>query len=508
MASQPESRLNLYTSYASHFPEPGTVLLTTANGDAYTYGDAERYSARVANYLLSLGLRPGDRVSAQVEKSPECLWLFLAVVRAGLVFHPLNTAYTDPELEFFLADAEPSLMVCEPARLESLRALCQAAGVGRLLTLNDAGANSLMAASAAFDSAFVDAATAASDVAALVYSSGTTGRPKGIMLTHANLVSNAATLAGLWGFTASDCLLHALPVYHVHGLFVALGCVLMSGASMRWLAHFDVDAVLESLPGCTVMMGVPTYYTRLLGNAAFGAEVCSSMRLFVSGSAPLQVNTLHEFERRSGHRILERYGMTETGMNTSNPLVGERRPGTVGLPLPGVELRICGEQNTVLPAGEVGDIQVRGPNVFRGYWKLPDKTADEFSPDGFFITGDKGVVDTEGYVSIVGRSKDLVITGGLNVYPKEVELLIDSVPGVLESAVIGLPDDDFGEAVVAVVVPDGSGEVDADAVRGAVRAQAASYKVPKAVFLVNELPRNAMGKVRKDVLRDRYSRGQ
>tara|TARA_R110002072_G_scaffold231236_5_gene388576 strand:+ start:1471 stop:2868 length:1398 start_codon:yes stop_codon:yes gene_type:complete len=461
----------------------------------------------MANYLLSLGLRPGDRVSAQVEKSPECMWLFLAVIRAGFVFHPLNTAYTDEELDFFLRDAEPSLMVCEPARRDNMQSLCETAGVGHLRTLGGEDADSLMFAAAQCEATFVNAATAASDVAALVYSSGTTGRPKGIMLTHGNLVSNASTLAGLWGFGPRDCLLHALPVYHVHGLFVALGCVLMSGASMRWLANFRVDAVLSALPGCTVMMGVPTYYTRLLASDAFGVDQCRNMRLFVSGSAPLAADTWHEFERRSGHRILERYGMTETGMNTSNPLSGERRPGTVGLPLPGVELRICDQFNKVLPAGEVGDIQVRGPNVFCGYWKLPEKTAEEFTTDGYFVTGDKGVIDVDGYVSIVGRSKDMVITGGLNVYPKEVEVVIDALPGVLESAVIGLPDDDFGESVAAVVVPDGSDELDAEAIRVAVRARIAGYKVPKAVFLIDELPRNAMGKVRKDALRDRYAEG-
>ncbi|MCB1842863.1 MAG: AMP-binding protein, partial [Halioglobus sp.] len=428
-----------------------------------------------------------------------------ATIRAGLVFHPLNTAYTDEELDYFLRDAEPAVMVCDGARRDGLQPLCAAAGVGELFTLNTDGSGSLMSAAAGCSVEFVDAPTATGDVAALVYSSGTTGRPKGIMLTHGNLVSNASTLAQLWGFSEHDCLLHALPVYHVHGLFVAIGCVLMSGASMRWLSAFRVDTVLEHLPHSSVMMGVPTFYTRLLAADDFNAQRCRSMRLFISGSAPLLAETFLAFERRCGHRILERYGMTETGMNTSNPLVGERRPGTVGLALPGVEVRVCGEGGAVLPANEVGDLQVRGANVFCGYWKMPDKTAEDFTADGFFNTGDKGVIAQDGYVSIVGRGKDMIISGGLNVYPREVELLIDALPGVLESAVIGLPDEDFGECVAAIVVPDGPAELNADAIREAVRQRAAAFKVPRAVFLTEELPRNAMGKVRKDLLREQFA---
>ncbi len=345
---------------------------------------------------------------------------------------------------------------------------------------------------------------AADDLAALIYSSGTTGRPKGIMLTHANLVHNTHALVDAWGFTGDDVLLHALPVFHVHGLFVAIGCVMMTGGSMRWLPGFDVEAVLASIGECTVMMGVPTYYTRLLADPRFDSQVCQNVRLFVSGSAPLLAETFAAFEARTGKAILERYGMTETGMNTSNPLRGERRAGTVGLPLPGVDVRVTGSDHSPRPTGEIGGIEVKGPNVFRGYWNLPDKTDEDFTEDGYFVTGDEGRFDEDGYLSIVGRSKDMIISGGLNVYPKEVELLIDEIPGVFESAVIGVPHEDFGEAVVAVVVPDQTGTVSPDAVVDHVRAHAANFKVPKRVFVADALPRNAMGKVQKNRLRGRY----
>ena len=347
---------------------------------------------------------------------------------------------------------------------------------------------------------FAGARTGANDLAALVYSSGTTGRPKGIMLSHQNLVANISVVADYWGFNRNDCLLHALPIFHVHGLFVAIGCVLMSGSSMRWLRNFDVTTVLDNLSRSTVMMGVPTYYTRLLADHRFAARQCASMRLFISGSAPLLAETFVEFERRTGYAILERYGMTETGMNTSNPLHGLRRAGTVGLPLPGVVVRVCDADNRVLGVNEVGVLQVRGANVFVGYWNMPEQTAQDFTPDGFFNTGDLAVIDDQGYVSIVGRSKDMVISGGLNVYPKEVEMLIDALPGVLESAVIGVPDPDFGEAVVAVVVLRDS-SLTTQQIREALRTKAANFKVPKRIIFVDELPRNAMGKVQKQVLR-------
>lgn len=498
------SQLNLFSTYRSHFPALDSVLLTTETGVSYTYGDAEQYSAQIANYLVELGLKKGDRVSVQVEKSVQVLWLYLGAIRAGLVFHPLNPAYTQEELRFFLQDAGSSVLVCDTSRSEALQVLCDSLGVLHLYTLDAAGAGTLMQGAQHCSTQFNTVATAGTDLAALVYSSGTTGRPKGIMLSHKNLVENVSVLVAYWGFSESDCLLHALPIFHVHGLFVALGCVLMSGSSMRWLQRFDVPAVIHNLPHCTVMMGVPTYYTRLLAQPEFTAKCCAHMRLFISGSAPLLADTFVQFEARTGHTILERYGMTETGMNTSNPLHGARRVATVGLPLPGVTVRICCPENRVLGVNEVGSLQVQGANVFVGYWNLPQQTAQDFTPDGFFNTGDQACIDEQGYVSIVGRTKDMVITGGLNVYPKELELLIDALPGVRESAVIGLPDADFGEVVVAVVVLHEGVNLSAERIRAAISARSANFKVPKRVLFVDELPRNAMGKVQKDLLRKRY----
>lgn len=496
-----ENLLNLYSTYHSHFPAPDTLLLTTESAISYTYADVENYSAQIANYLTELGFKKGDRVSVQVEKSVEALWLYLGTIRAGLVFHPLNPAYTQEELVFFLQDAAPSVLVCDSRRTADLQVLCDDLGVPHLCTLDADGAGTLMRAVAQCATQFETVMTSATDIAALVYSSGTTGRPKGIMLSHKNLVENVTVLVDCWGFSKTDCLLHALPIFHVHGLFVALGCVLMSGGSMRWLKNFEVATVIQHLPHSTVMMGVPTYYTRLLAESTFTVQCCAGMRLFISGSAPLLTETFVDFERRTGHTILERYGMTETGMNTSNPLHGARRAGTVGLPLPGVTVRICDAHNRVLGVGEVGALQVRGANVFSGYWK---QTTNDFTSDGFFNTGDQACIDEQGYVSIVGRTKDVVITGGLNVYPKEIELLIDELPGVKESAVIGLPDADFGEVVVAVVVLDGTATLSAERIREAISERAAKFKVPKQVLFVNELPRNAMGKMQKDVLRKRY----
>jgi malonyl-CoA/methylmalonyl-CoA synthetase len=342
------------------------------------------------------------------------------------------------------------------------------------------------------------------DLAALLYSSGTTGRPKGIMLSHGNLADNGKTLVDIWGFGSADRLLHALPVFHVHGLFVAIHCVLLSGASMRWLEKFDAPQVIGLLPECTVMMGVPTFYTRLLAEDSFAADCCTNMRLFISGSAPLLVETFDEFRGRTGHTIIERYGMTETNMNTSNPLQGERRAGTVGLPLPGVDVRVVDDKGEPVPTGETGDLQVRGGNVFQGYWRMPEKTREDFTDDGFFNTGDKATISADGYVAIVGRAKDLIISGGLNIYPKEIEQLLDDVEGVVESAVIGIPHADFGEAVVAVIVPTAGGELDEQAIIEFSKGKIANFKVPKRVVFVDELPRNAMGKVQKNVLRDRY----
>jgi malonyl-CoA/methylmalonyl-CoA synthetase len=481
------------------------VLLTTDNGVSYTYADAEYCSAQIANYLIESGLRKGDRVSALVEKSAEALWLYLGTIRAGMVFHPLNPAYTDDELRYFLEDAGSSLLVCDSSREATLTALCDLVGTAHLRTLDADGTGTLMQGARRCSIKFETVQTGSADLAALVYSSGTTGRPKGIMLSHQNLVANISVLVDYWGFGGKDCLLHALPIFHVHGLFVAIGCVLMSGSSMRWLQNFDATTVVRNLSHSTVMMGVPTYYTRLLAEPGFTAQCCMCIRLFISGSAPLLAETFAEFERCTGHKILERYGMTETGMNTSNPLHGERRPGTVGLPLPGVTVRVCGDDHSVLGTGEVGELQVFGANVFSGYWNRPELNEREFTSDGFFVTGDQALIDEEGYVSIVGRAKDMVISGGLNVYPKELELLIDTLPGVKESAVIGLPDADFGEAVVAVVVLSNGAGLSVEQIRDAVRERAANFKVPKKILFVEELPRNAMGKVQKDVLRKRYS---
>ncbi|MDH4073976.1 MAG: malonyl-CoA synthase, partial [Gammaproteobacteria bacterium] len=493
---------NLYAHFRRQFlRHAGKELLRTGDGRSYSYADIDARSAAYAACLAGLGIAPGDRVSVQAEKSPESLCLYLACLRAGFVYHPLNMAYTTSELEYFLNNAEPAAVVCDPAAQTAVKRIAEPAGARCIFTLDADGNGTLANRADAASPGFGVVPRAADDLAALLYSSGTTGVPKGIMLTHANLLRNTEALIRAWRFTDADRLLHALPIFHVHGLFVAIGCVLLSGASMRWLSAYNAGEVMRYLPECTVMMGVPTYYTRLLADAAFTSELAKNVRLFISGSAPLLEETFVEFEKRTGHRILERYGMTETNMNTSNPLEGERKPGTVGPPLPGVEVRVTGDDGQVLPANEVGNLQVRGPNVFIGYWKMPDKTAEDFTDDGYFNTGDKGRIDDDGYVSIVGRAKDLVITGGLNVYPKEVELFIDDLPGVRESAVIGVPHADFGEAVVAVVVPVSAGEISESDIIAACKTELANFKVPKRVVFVDELPRNTMAKVQKNVLR-------
>jgi malonyl-CoA/methylmalonyl-CoA synthetase len=424
----------------------------------------------------------GDRVVAQVEKSPEAVALYLACLRLGAVFVPLNTAYTEVEIAYFLGDAEPRIAV----------------GVANGVPLAELVRN---------ESASTPApAMQPSDLAALLYTSGTTGRSKGAMLTRANLASNAVTLAQAWRFTQRDVLLHALPIFHVHGLFVAINTVLAAGSSMLFLSKFDPHEVVQLLPESTVMMGVPTFYTRLLQLPAFTRERCASIRLFVSGSAPLLAETHREFRERTGHAILERYGMSETLMNTSNPYDGERVAGSVGPPLPGVEVRVADpESGRPLPDVEsVGMIEVRGPNVFRGYWRMPEKTAADFRADGFFITGDIGRFDRRGYLFIVGRAKDLIISGGYNVYPVEVETELDALAGVVESAVIGVPHPDFGEGVTAVVVPRAGATLDEGSLRAALEQRLAKYKLPKRIVFVSEMPRNAMGKVQKAELRQRY----
>ncbi len=495
---------NLFALFLQAAPEDcSRPLLQRPGGTGYSWQDMLEASGRLARLLAARGLRPGDRITVQVAKSIEAVWLYLACLRGGFVFHPLNDGYQREELAFLLADAAPALAVCDPARAALFRTLAPPGC--NILTLAADGSGSLAAAAALQEPETGVVEREAGDLAVLLYTSGTTGRPKGAMITHGNLASNAAALVAAWGFTPADRLLHALPLYHAHGLFVGLGCALASGARLLFLERFDPAAVLAALPDATVMMGVPTYYSRLLQQPGLDRTICRHVRLFISGSAPLSPETFAAFQDRSGHAILERYGMTETGMNTSNPLSGERRAGSVGLPLPGVTLRIAGADDRPLPAGETGEIQLRGPNIFQGYWHQPEKTTEAFTADGYFRSGDQGVIAADGYVTLVGRSKDLIITGGLNVYPREVEILLDSLPGIAESAVIGVPHPDFGEAVVAIVVP-AAGVVPAQAgIITAAKERLAGFKVPKRVFIVPELPRNTMGKVEKGVLRKRHA---
>ena len=497
---------NLYARIRSAMPRPDKTFIETDTGRRLNYGDIHALSGRYANALEEFDVVPGDRVAVQVEKSPEALILYLACLRAGAVYLPLNTAYTESEVDYFVADAQPSLVVCDPARQAGIAEIAREHGVGHVATLDAAGAGTLAERAAAEDSDHVDAERAGNDLAAILYTSGTTGRSKGAMLTHDNLASNAAVLVDYWRFTANDVLLHALPIYHTHGLFVASNVMLLAGGSMLFLPKFDAEEAIRLLPRATAMMGVPTFYTRLLAHPGFTREGAAHMRLFISGSAPLLAETHAEFKARTGHAILERYGMTETGMNSSNPYEGERIAGTVGFPLPGVEIRIADpDTGAILGVGEIGILEVRGPNVCKGYWRMPEKTAEEFRDGGFFITGDVGMVDEKGYVHIVGRAKDLIISGGFNVYPKEVETLIDALPGVAESAVIGVPHPDFGEGVAAVVVRRGNTEIEEADILASLRGRIAKFKQPKRVFVVDSLPRNSMGKVQKNVLRERYA---
>jgi len=492
-------------------PEGRNAVFATLpeDGRRFSYGDVEDVSGRFANVLVKLGVKPGDRVAVQVPKSIEAVMLYLAVVRAGAVFLPLNTGYTPAEIEYFLDNATPRIFVCDPKKRADYEDLTTRLGIG-LETMgvwqnHETSAGSLNDAGLAASTAFQTVARESDDLAAILYTSGTTGRSKGAMLTHANLLSNAQTLIDVWRFTKDDVLLHALPIFHTHGLFVATNVTLAAGASLIFLPAFSAETIIANMPQATSMMGVPTFYTRLLDDPAFTGDLVKHMRLFVSGSAPLLAETHVQFEERTGHRILERYGMTETNMNTSNPYDGERRAGTVGFPLPGVDLRIVdAETGKTLPQGEIGIIEVKGPNVFAGYWQMPEKTREEFRDDGFFITGDVGVIDTDGYVQIVGRSKDLIISGGYNIYPKELELLLDEEAGVLESAVIGVPHADFGEGVVAVLVPKPGAKLEEAAILDSIKPKIARFKQPKRVVILDELPRNTMGKVQKNVLRDAY----
>ena len=492
----------LYAALFAPLARRDGVLMQLADGGTMTGRAFHDLVGRAANALLAAGVRPGDRVAVQVGKSPQALAVYAAAVSIGAVFLPLNTAYTPVELGYFLGNATPRLFLCDPAREAVMAPVAAATGTG-LMTL-DGPRGSFADAMAGQGAEFHPAARQSGELAAILYTSGTTGRSKGAMLSHDNLLSNARVLADLWQFTEHDVLLHALPIFHTHGLFVASNTVFLTGGQMIFLPGFDLEQVLAALPRATTMMGVPTFYTRLLEDARFSRDLVAHMRLFVSGSAPLLADTHLAFEARTGHRILERYGMTETNMNTSNPYMGERRAGTVGFPLPGVELRIMVDGQEV-PPGEVGGIEVRGPNVFSGYWQMPEKTAEELRPDGWFITGDLGRVDADGYVQIVGRAKDLVITGGYNVYPIEVEMGLDEQPGVLESAVIGLPHPDFGEAVFAVLVAQKGCVLAPDTVLAGLRDGLARFKQPKAAVVVPALPRNAMGKVQKAELRKTYA---
>ncbi len=482
------------------------TFIETPDGRTYSYADLLARSGAYAAALQELGVRPGDRVAAQVEKSPEVVFLYLGAVRAGAVFLPLNTAYTAAEIGYFLRDAAPAVFVCDTGRRDALADVAARAGVAHMLTLDGAGQGSAAeAADRADPNAFADVVRVADDLAAILYTSGTTGRSKGAMLSHENLASNARTLREFWRFTSDDVLIHALPVFHTHGLFVATNTVLVSGGTMLFLPRLDPKLILRLMPRATSMMGVPTFYTRLLKEPGLDREATGHMRLFVSGSAPLLAETHREWQARTGHAILERYGMTETNMSTSNPYEGARVAGTVGLPLPGVTIRVVDpETGKVLPADTVGMIEVKGPNVFQGYWRMPEKTAAEFRADGFFITGDLGKIDADGYVHIVGRGKDLIITGGFNVYPKEVETEIDAMPGVVESAVIGLNHPDFGEGVTAVVVASENAPDEA-AILAHLEGRLAKFKCPKRVLFADELPRNTMGKVQKNLLREAHA---
>ena len=496
---------NLFSTIRDAAPDLTTALAELPDGSITTYGDAFALAAQFANALEDVGVEPGDRVAVQVEKSWPGVVLYLGCLRAGAVYLPLNPAYTAAEVEHFLQDAEPRVLVCDPGRFDGLSGLAQARGVAHLETMASDGGGSLLDRALAQPAERTDAVRAGSDLAAILYTSGTTGRSKGAMLTHDNLRSNAQALVECWRFTADDVLVHALPIFHTHGLFVATNVVLLSGGSMIFQPGFDAAAVLDALGRATALMGVPTFYTRLLQLPGLTPQAVSGVRLFVSGSAPLLAETHAAWSERTGHAILERYGMTETNMNTSNPYDGERRPGTVGFPLPGVEVRVVDpESGRPVATDEVGVLEVKGPNVFSGYWRQPERTAEEFRSDGFFITGDLAAIDGDGYVRIVGRAKDLVISGGLNVYPKEVEEAIDELPGVVESAVFGVPHPDFGEAVVAAIVPAPGAVVEEGAVLGALGDRLARFKQPKRVFVVDELPRNTMAKVQKNVLRDQF----
>ena len=508
---------NLFAALRAAFPQDlDRVAVETVDPGGptlrYSWRDLDRATAMMANLLLSLGLPAGARVAVQVEKSVEALVLYLATLRAGYVFLPLNTAYQSAEIEYFVGNAEPAVVVCSPKNFGWVSKIAFNAGTRHVFTLDDARNGSLLERAAHHSDVHEPAVCAADDLAVIIYTSGTTGRSKGAMLSHGNMLSNAQVLREYWAWQPDDVLIHALPIFHVHGLFVAIHGALINGSTMLWLNKFDAPTVVSLFPHATVFMGVPTLYVRMLAEPTLTPQQAGHMRLFISGSAPLLIETFNDWSIRTGHTILERYGMSETVMLTSNPCSpdaryagqAERRGGTVGFPLPGVELRVVDDAGQALPTDEIGGIQVRGPNVFKGYWRMSEKTAEEFTSDGFFKTGDVGRVDAQSYVCIVGRSKDLIISGGYNVYPAEIEGFINDLPGVAESALVGVPHPDFGEVGVAVVIPKPGFSLDAEHIVAALKMRLANFKIPKRCFVVNELPRNTMGKVQKNLLREQY----
>lgn len=504
---------NLFVALRNAFPaDADAVAVETDNGLFYSWRDLDRATAMMANLLASLKLPEGARIAVQVEKSVEALVLYLATLRAGYVFLPLNTAYQSAEIEYFIGNAEPAVVVCSPKNFGWVSKIAFKAETQNVFTLGDDRTGSLLERAAHCGDQHTVVHRSADDLAAILYTSGTTGRSKGAMLTHGNMLSNARVLKDYWGWKPGDVLIHALPIFHVHGLFVAVHGALLNGSKMIWMARFDPKRVLDKMPEATVFMGVPTLYVRLLAEPGLNRNAARNMRLFIAGSAPLLIETFNEWKDRTGHTILERYGMSETAMLTSNPYApdsrygnqDERRGGTVGFPLPGVSLRVQGDDGKPLATGEIGGIQVKGPNVFKGYWRMPEKTREEFTADGFFKTGDVGKTDARGYVTIVGRSKDLIISGGYNVYPAEIEGYINELPGVAESAVVGVPDADFGEVGVAVVIAKPGATLDPAAILLQLKAMLANFKIPKRCFVVDELPRNTMGKVQKNVLRAQY----
>jgi len=499
------SNKNLFAALRAAFPSDlNATAVETDNGLNYSWRDIERATAMLANLLASLNLPAGARIAVQVEKSVEAMLLYLATLRAGYVFLPLNTAYQSAEIEYFIGNAEPAVVVCSKKNFGWVSKIAFKAGTQNVFTLDDDRTGSLLDRAAHCSDQHTVAIKSADDLAAILYTSGTTGRSKGAMLSHGNMLSNALVLKDYWGWRPGDVLIHALPIFHVHGLFVALHGALINGSKMIWCAKFDPKFVVGKMPEATVFMGVPTLYVRLLNEPGLDKNAVRNMRLFVAGSAPLLIETFNEWQTRTGHTILERYGMSETAMLTSNPYQGERRGGTVGFALPGVTLRVQDEGGQSLGIDEIGGIQVKGSNVFKGYWRMPEKTKEEFTADGFFKTGDVGKIDQRGYITIVGRSKDLIISGGYNVYPAEIEGYINDLPGVAESALVGVPHPDFGEVGVAVVTAKMGASLKPEAIIAALKSKLANFKIPKQCFVVAELPRNTMGKVQKNLLREQY----